>query len=273
MRRRNASEGQGSLFDGESAPAQSRPAPSAACGEGPTPLDKQLAALPPSWRALLEPCLGTPGWRTLCEFVDGERAAGKPIFPHDVFHALHLTPPEAVKVVILGQDPYHGTGTVDGVDVPQAHGLAFSVPDGVRVPPSLRNIFKEIAAEYGDAGIARPSVSGNLEGWAKQGVLLLNTVLTVEQGQAASHARRGWEAVTDCLIRQLAAMRPHLVFMLWGSHAQAKRALLQGEHCVLEAPHPSPLSAHRGFLGCGHFRKANDWLEAHGQAAIDWRPR
>jgi uracil-DNA glycosylase len=160
---------------------------------------------------------------------------------------------------------------VGGVEIPQAHGLAFSVPEGVKVPPSLRNIFKEIAAEY---GVEPTRSSGNLEGWARQGVLLLNTVLTVEQGQAASHARRGWEAVTDCLIHALAAARPNLVFLLWGSHAQAKRVLLDGQtlqaHCVLEAPHPSPLSAHRGFLGCGHFRQANDWLERHGRGGIDW---
>ncbi|WP_354677663.1 uracil-DNA glycosylase [Cupriavidus plantarum] len=231
-------------------------------------LQAQVEALPAAWRALLAPCLQGAAWDDLCGFVDGERAAGKPVFPHAVFHALHLTPPEAVQVVILGQDPYHGTGTVGGVEVPQAHGLAFSVPEGVKVPPSLRNIFKEIAAEYGTEGVRG---SGNLEGWARQGVLLLNTVLTVEQGQAASHARRGWEAVTDCLIRALAATRPNLVFMLWGSHAQAKRALLAGnDHCVLEAPHPSPLSAHRGFLGCGHFRKANDFLAAQGRPGIDW---
>ncbi|SDD65893.1 Uracil-DNA glycosylase [Cupriavidus sp. YR651] len=231
-------------------------------------LQAQVDALPAAWRELLAPCLGNPAWGALAAFVDGERAAGKPVFPHAVFHALHLTPPDTVKVVILGQDPYHGTGAVGGVEIPQAHGLAFSVPDGVKVPPSLRNIFKEIGAEYG----AEPTrASGNLEGWARQGVLLLNTVLTVEQGQAASHARRGWEAVTDCLIHALAVARPNLVFLLWGSHAQAKRALLEGQsHCVLEAPHPSPLSAHRGFLGCGHFRQANDWLARHGRTGIDW---
>jgi len=232
-------------------------------------LDAQAAALPAAWRELLAPCMHGEGWRELAAFVDGERAAGKPVFPRDVFHALHLTPPETVKVVILGQDPYHGTGTVGGHEIPQAHGLAFSVPDGVRVPPSLRNIFKEIAAEYGDN--AAPPASGNLEGWARQGVLLLNTVLTVEQGQAASHARRGWEAVTDCLIRALSAARPNLVFLLWGSHAQAKKPLLAGTHYVLEAPHPSPLSAHRGFLGCGHFKLANAWLARHGMAPVDWR--
>ncbi|MBY4898260.1 uracil-DNA glycosylase [Cupriavidus sp. AU9028] len=234
-------------------------------------LEEQAAALPPAWHDLLAPCLATPAWQELVAFVDGERAAGKPVFPLEVFHALHLTALDDVKVVILGQDPYHGVGVVDGNEIAQAHGLAFSVPEGVRVPPSLRNIFKQIEAEYGAGSCGgKAAASGNLEGWARQGVLLLNTVLTVEQGRAASHARRGWEAVTDCLIGALAASRPHLVFLLWGSHAQAKKALLRGEHCVLEAPHPSPLSAHRGFLGCGHFRQANDWLVQHGREPIDW---
>ncbi|PLQ01200.1 uracil-DNA glycosylase [Cupriavidus pauculus] len=241
----------------------SKPAPSVDC------LQDQVDALPAAWRKLLAPCIGNADWASLCDFVDSERAAGKPVFPHAVFHALHLTPPDAVQVVILGQDPYHGTGTVGGVEIPQAHGLAFSVPDGIKVPPSLRNIFKEIAAEYGGEPVR---ASGNLEGWARQGVLLLNTVLTVEQANAASHAKRGWEAVTDCVIHALAMSRPNLVFMLWGSHAQAKRTLLEGQtHCVLEAPHPSPLSAHRGFLGCGHFKQANDWLERHGRPGIDWQ--
>jgi len=254
---------QADLFAPDTADTNAEPSPVAG-------LQAQADALPAAWRELLAPCIDhVPAWQELAAFVDGERAAGKPVFPHRVFHALHLTSPDAVKVVILGQDPYHGTGTVGGAELPQAHGLAFSVPGGIKVPPSLRNIFKEIAAEYGEAPTLR--ASGNLEGWARQGVLLLNTVLTVEQGQAASHARRGWEAVTDCLIHALAASRPNLVFLLWGSHAQAKKPLLDGQHCVLEAPHPSPLSAHRGFLGCGHFREANRWLEAHGRTAIDWR--
>lgn len=266
-RRDSAGDTQADLFMQAAASAAQR-CPSPAW----RPLAEQVAALPKAWRELLAPCLDAPAWQQLADFVDGEHAAGKPVFPLDVFHALHLTAPDAVKVVILGQDPYHGVGLVDGVEIAQAHGLAFSVPEGVRVPPSLRNIFKQIEAEYG-AGVCgggRAGVSGNLESWARQGVLLLNTVLTVEQGRAASHARRGWEAVTDCLIGALAASRPHLVFLLWGSHAQAKKALLQGEHCVLEAPHPSPLSAHRGFLGCGHFRRANDWLTHHGREPIDW---
>jgi len=167
----------------------------------------------------------------------------------DVFRALRLTSPDDVKVVILGQDPYHG----DDRGTPQAHGLAFSVPPAVRTPPSLRNIFKEIAANFGHDTPRH----GCLDTWARQGVLLLNTVLTVERGAAASHAKRGWEQCTDTLIRELANRHRGLVFMLWGAHAQAKRALFDASaHCVLEAPHPSPLSAHRGFLGCRHFALA-----------------
>ena len=255
---RRANPAQAALFD---EPAVDTPA-----GDF-IPLARQFDALPADWKTLLTPCIAQTNWPELCAFVDGERTAGKPIFPTDVFRALHLTSVDDVRVVILGQDPYHGTGTVDGREIPQAHGLAFSVPAGVRVPPSLRNIYKEIEAEF---GCKLPGSSGNLEGWAQQGVLLLNTVLTVEQGQAASHAKRGWERITDCLLERLARVGHKRVFMLWGSHAQAKRALLSDGHLVLEAPHPSPLSAHRGFLGCGHFKTANDWLVAQHQPTIDW---
>jgi uracil-DNA glycosylase len=269
---------QSDLFGGLATVPTAAPAPTLSSPADVESLDIQADRLPPAWRSVLDPIRATDGWRRLSGFVDGERAAGKPVFPYDVFHALHLTPLDTVKVVILGQDPYHGTGTVDGVEIPQAHGLAFSVPDGIRVPPSLRNIYKEIAAEYDDAGAARASASGNLERWAHQGVLLLNTVLTVEQANAASHAKRGWEAVTDRLIAALAASPQPIVFLLWGSHAQAKTALIEAAphrdrtmHLVLEAPHPSPLSAHRGFLGCGHFRAANEWLTARGREPVDWR--
>ncbi len=237
-----------------------KPASSAAI----TRLEDQFAALPAAWRELLSPFVASDAYAPLCRFVDDERAAGKTVYPADVFRALRLTSPDEVKVVILGQDPYHG----EDRGTPQAHGLAFSVPPAVRPPPSLRNIFKEIAASL---GIAAPA-HGCLDAWARQGVLLLNTVLTVERANAASHAKRGWERCTDTLIHELATRHEHLVFMLWGAHAQNKRALLgTGEHCVLEAPHPSPLSAHRGFLGCGHFAQANDYLTAHGRAPIDWR--
>jgi uracil-DNA glycosylase len=228
------------------------------------PLEAQFDGLPPAWRTHLQSFIDSEAYAPLCAFVDAQIAAGKTVYPADVFRALRLTSPDAVKVVIVGQDPYHG----DDKGHPQAHGLAFSVPSPVRPPPSLRNIFKEIAGEFGYVMPAH----GCLDAWARQGVLLLNTVLTVEQGKAASHAKRGWEACTDTLIRELAMRHEHLVFMLWGAHAQAKRALLDGRpHCVLDAPHPSPLSAHRGFLGCRHFRLANDYLAANQRPQIDWR--
>lgn len=190
------------------------------------------------------------------------RANGETIYPPEglVFNALTLTPLAAVKVVILGQDPYHGAG--------QAHGLSFSVPAGVKPPPSLVNIFKE---QERDLGIPRAGRSGDLSGWARQGVLLLNTVLTVKANEAGSHQNMGWEDFTDDIIRTVNNRRQNVVFLLWGSHAQKKGRLVDRvRHLVLEAPHPSPLSAHRGFLGCGHFSAANAYLAAHGQSAIDW---
>ena len=267
-----------SLFDADEFPAPATPTPSmpaspsaaamssekAPSNPAITRLEDQFAALPAAWRELLSPFIASDAYAPLCRFVDDERAAGKTVYPADVFRALRLTSPDEVKVVILGQDPYHG----EDRGTPQAHGLAFSVPPAVRPPPSLRNIFKEIAASL---GIEAPA-HGCLDAWARQGVLLLNTVLTVERANAASHAKRGWERCTDTLIHELATRHAHLVFMLWGAHAQNKRALLgTGEHCVLEAPHPSPLSAHRGFLGCGHFAQANEYLAAHGRPLIDWR--
>jgi uracil-DNA glycosylase len=263
---------QGSLFDmpahvllaagaQEPTPAQVQaPLPVAP----PLPLRQQFEALPAAWRVHLDPFIASSSYDRLCEFVDGERASGKTIYPDDVFRALRLTSPDQVKVVILGQDPYHG----DDRGMPQAHGLAFSVPPAVRPPPSLRNIFKEIAANF---GYGTPT-HGCLDAWAEQGVLLLNAVLTVERDTAASHAKRGWEQCTDTLIAQLAARHDGLIFMLWGAQAQAKRALLGGKaHGVLEAPHPSPLSAHRGFLGCRHFALANEHLARLGKTPIDWR--
>jgi uracil-DNA glycosylase len=228
------------------------------------PLKAQFDALPAEWREHLRPFIDSDAYAPLCQFVDDERAAGKTVYPADVFRALRLTNPDDVEVVIVGQDPYHGEDNGH----PQAHGLAFSVPPPVRPPPSLRNIFKEIAANF---GYEMPR-HGCLDAWAKQGVLLLNTVLTVERANAASHAKRGWEMCTDTLIRELSHQHEGLVFMLWGAHAQAKRALLDGRpHCVLEAPHPSPLSAHRGFLGCRHFALANEYLVSRGRKPIDWR--
>ena len=196
-------------------------------------------------------------------FVAAERAAGKVIYPPqaDVFNAFKLTELHQVKVVILGQDPYHGPN--------QAHGLCFSVLPGIKPPPSLVNIYKELAADID--GFTIPS-HGYLQAWAEQGVLLLNTVLTVEQGQAHSHAKIGWETFTDKVIEQLSLHTQGCVFLLWGSHAQRKGAVIdKTKHHVLHAPHPSPLSAHRGFLGCRHFSQANQLLLRQGKTTIDWQ--
>jgi len=221
--------------------------------------------VPPSWQPALAQALATPQARVLGAFLKREEAAGKRIYPPrgSRLRALELTPLDQVKVVILGQDPYHGPG--------QAHGLAFSVPDGVKVPPSLVNIRKELASDLG----VQVAAGGNLEHWARQGVLLLNNALTVEDGRAGSHQQKGWEAITDAAIAAVAAREEPSVFMLWGSHAKAKAArvpgLANGRHLVLTAPHPSPLSAHAGFFGCRHFSRANAFLEAQGRGAIDWR--
>lgn len=222
-------------------------------------------ALPDSWRPALEPVLSEKSARKLGGFLKAEEAAGKRIYPPRGMRlaALALTPLDAVKVVILGQDPYHGAG--------QAHGLCFSVPEGVRVPPSLVNIYKELESDLG----LPPPGHGNLSAWARQGVLLLNNSLTVEEGRAGSHQGLGWEAITDAAVAAVAAQAEPCVFMLWGSHARNKAmrvpGLNGGRHLVLTAPHPSPLSAHSGFLGCRHFSQANAFLEANGRGAVDWR--
>ncbi len=214
-----------------------------------------------SWRQALGGEFASPYMQSLREFLVAEKAAGKRIFPRgpDYFRALDLTPVENVRVVILGQDPYHGAG--------QAHGLCFSVQPGVRIPPSLVNIYKELETDLG----IRPARHGFLESWARQGVLLLNSVLTVEEARAASHQGRGWEKFTDAVIRVVNERVEHCVFMLWGSYAQKKAAFVdQSRHLVLKAPHPSPLSAHTGFFGSRHFSRANDWLEEKGRGRIDW---
>lgn len=220
--------------------------------------------LHPSWLTPLRAEFDQPYMAALKAFLAAERVAGKRIFPPAAnwFRALDLTPLEEVRVVILGQDPYHGPG--------QAHGLCFSVPPGVRPPPSLVNIYKEL---HSDLGIVPPR-HGFLESWARQGVLLLNSVLTVEMAQAASHKERGWERFTDAVIAQVAAKADPVVFLLWGSYAQKKAAAVASmgpRHLVLKAAHPSPLSAHNGFLGCKHFSKANAFLESRGLPPIDWR--
>lgn len=218
--------------------------------------------LHPSWKAALGPVLESSPMQALAEFLRAEKAAGKRIYPAGsrIFAALDETPFDAVKLVILGQDPYHGPG--------QAHGLSFSVPPGVGIPPSLANIFVELQR---DLGVTRPD-HGCLLPWARQGVLLLNAVLTVEEGRAGSHQGRGWEAFTDAVVEGLNREREGLVFLLWGSYAQRKGQIIDARrHRVLRAPHPSPLSAHRGFIGCGHFSAANHYLERRGVAAIDWQ--
>lgn len=221
----------------------------------------QTIKLHESWRTALLPEFESPYMQALKQFLEGEKASGKRIFPKggEYFRALDLTPLDQVKVVILGQDPYHGEG--------QAHGLCFSVRPGVRTPPSLVNIYKEL---HSDLGLTPPR-HGFLEHWARQGVLLLNSVLTVEMARAASHQGRGWEKFTDAIIAQINGRAEPVVFLLWGAYAQRKAGFVdQSRHLVLRAAHPSPLSAHNGFLGCRHFSKANAFLEANGRGAIDW---
>ncbi|MBC53645.1 MAG: uracil-DNA glycosylase [Gammaproteobacteria bacterium] len=223
------------------------------------PRDIQLE---PSWKALLADQFEMPYMQTLRQFLQAEKQQGKQIYPAgpDIFNALNSTPFDRVNVVILGQDPYHGPG--------QAHGLCFSVRPGVALPPSLQNIYKEIHADLG----LPLSRSGCLDAWAEQGVLLLNSVLTVSAGQAASHQGKGWEIFTDRVISLLNERGNNLVFLLWGSYAQRKGAMIdRNRHLVLQSPHPSPLSAHRGFFGNQHFSRANAWLQQHNKTPIDWR--
>lgn len=214
----------------------------------------------PSWAEILQEEFDAPYFQALAEFVRGEYAAG-PCYPPGscIFNAFNLCPLDRTKVVIIGQDPYHEPG--------QAEGLCFSVADGVPWPPSLQNIFKEIEADLG-----RPApASGSLRRWAEQGVLLLNATLTVRAHQAGSHQGKGWEQFTDAVIARLSAAREHLVFILWGSYAQRKGAIVdRNRHLVLASAHPSPLSAYRGFFGNHHFTRANDYLISHGITPINW---
>lgn len=216
-----------------------------------------------SWSDMLGAEKQQPYFQHIMQYVQQQRAAGKTIYPpqQDVFNAFKYTDFDKVKVVILGQDPYHGPS--------QAHGLCFSVLPGVKTPPSLVNMYKELQQDI--QGFAVPD-HGFLQKWAEQGVLLLNTVLTVEQGQAHSHAKIGWEDFTDKVIKQLSDYRQGVVFLLWGSHAQKKGSVIDtSKHHVLRAPHPSPLSAHRGFFGCRHFSTANVLLAEQGLSPIDWQ--
>lgn len=217
--------------------------------------------LPPCWQAHLGAEFDQPYMQSLQAFLQEQKTLQKNVYPQEsqYFRAFEQTPLAQVRVVILGQDPYHGPG--------QAHGLAFSVPEGVAIPPSLRNIYKELAAstEF------QAPMHGNLDHWANQGVLLLNSVLSVEAGLAASHQRKGWETFTDQVIHVVNEQCDGVVFLLWGAYAQKKGAKIDADrHCVLKAPHPSPLSAHRGFFGCDHFPKANRYLAARGSSTIHW---
>ncbi|MGE4429854.1 MAG: uracil-DNA glycosylase [Sphingobium sp.] len=235
------------------------PAPSASGGTRPQP------KLDASWARPLADIFAAPVMGNLRQFLMAEKSAGKRIFPKgsEYFRALDLTPLDTVRVVILGQDPYHGEG--------QAHGLCFSVQRGVRPPPSLVNIYKEMKADLG----LDPPRHGNLTHWAEQGVLLLNSVLTVEMGKAASHQKRGWEAFTDAVIELVARQERPIIFILWGAYAQKKAAFVKdiaqgGRHLVIRSAHPSPLSAHNGFFGSRPFSRANAFLKEHGQTPIDW---
>jgi uracil-DNA glycosylase len=223
--------------------------------------DPQDWPVSPDWQAVVDSFFAGSTGQGLLQFLQQRLGAGAVIFPPKPLRALELTPAEEVRVVILGQDPYHGRG--------QAEGLAFSVAPGVRVPPSLQNIFKEMQRELGTPFPAFPQPGGSLVGWAQHGVLLLNTSLTVEEGQAASHAKKGWEELTDAIIRQVAEQGRPTVFMLWGSHAQSKRVFIPQDrgHLVLMSNHPSPLSALRPpvpFIGNGHFGKAREFKLRHG---------
>ncbi|KAG2492945.1 hypothetical protein HYH03_008853 [Edaphochlamys debaryana] len=245
--------------------ALARLAVTQASAPGAPPLALASLLTEPSWQEVLGPQLATPGMRSLEAFLRGEWAPGKkPVFPprDAVFQAFNACPFDRVRVVILGQDPYHGPG--------QAMGLSFSVPPGCALPPSLLNIYKEAQTDLGWAD--RPT-KGDLTSWSVQGVLLLNTCLTVRQGEANSHSKRGWEAFTDAAIRALSQKRAGIVFLLWGNPAQAKAALIDtSKHHVLRSAHPSPLSASRGFFGCRHFSQANALLEKQGLTPIEWRP-
>jgi uracil-DNA glycosylase len=223
-----------------------------------------LPHLPESWRPLLEQELEKPYMQELCAFLLAEQNAGKKLFPPlgEVFRALEASPFDKVKVVILGQDPYHGEG--------QAHGLSFSVKPGLKIPPSLQNIYKELKT---DLGLESPK-HGCLSAWATQGVLLLNTVLTVEEGQAGSHRDKGWEGFTDKIIEVLNDHRENLVFILWGGPAQKKASHVDTQkHCVIRSAHPSPLSVYRGFLGSKPFSRCNDYLRMLGRETVDWKLR
>lgn len=220
----------------------------------------QVAALPDAWKQILSNALLDSAWEQVNALLAKEKEAGQTVYPTSLFTAFHLTKLDQIKIVILGQDPYHGEG--------EAHGLAFSVQKGVKIPPSLRNMFKE---QLESNAIKSAPVSGELSEWARQGVLLLNTVLSVRKDKAGSHRGHGWETITNHLISVIANQSQPIVFLLWGSDAQKKKSLIPSHQLVLEAPHPSPLSSYRGFFGCNHFNKANEWLQERGVKPINWQ--
>jgi uracil-DNA glycosylase len=258
--RRLAEMGLAPVWKLRSRPAPDRPEPV----EGPVAKDEgsDRIKLEPSWKKRLLGEFSKPYMDELREFLRKERAAGKTVYPRgtEYFAALDHTPFDKVKVVILGQDPYHGMN--------QAHGLCFSVRPGVAIPPSLQNIYIELKNDLG----IEPASHGHLAHWAEQGVLLLNATLTVEAGKAGSHQNKGWEKFTDAVIEALNREREGVVFVLWGAYAQRKGAFIDARrHLVLKSAHPSPLSAHNGFFGCGHFSRINNWLRDRGETPIDWR--
>jgi len=225
-------------------------------------MNEKIPFLEVSWLAALKDELQKPYFQVLFEFIDEQRNSDNVIYPPqtDIFNAFSLTPLNKVKVVILGQDPYHGEG--------QAHGLSFSVKKGISIPPSLRNIYKELNSDIQ----CSPPPHGDLSKWATQGVLLLNSVLSVEHNMAASHKNKGWETFTDQVIIEINKRCENVVFLLWGAYAQKKgRVIDQTRHLVLESVHPSPLSAHRGFFGCKHFSETNSYLQQHNLPTIDWQ--
>jgi uracil-DNA glycosylase len=217
------------------------------------------------WLDLLSDYIENQEFKSLSNEISNEYLSGKKIYPHpkNIFEALNLTSPDEVKVIILGQDPYHGPD--------QAMGLSFSVPASIKNPPSLQNIFKELESEIGHKSQAELKFKGDLSCWAKQGVLLLNSVLTVEAGKPGSHAKKGWEDFTDHIISQLSKTKSGLVFLLWGNYAKQKLSLIDSnKHLILTAAHPSPLSAYNGFFGCGHFVSANEYLRSNSKEEITW---
>jgi uracil-DNA glycosylase len=243
-------------------------------------MDVKDVKIEESWKNVLQAEFDTQYFRDLRDFVRGEHIAEKPVYPKatEIFQAFNACPFDKVKVVILGQDPYHGTATdTQGLTVEQANGLSFAVHTGIPLPPSLKNIFKELQADLKnennllESGFMIPS-HGHLFKWCEQGVFLLNSVLTVEEGRPGSHSNRGWEKFTDAVIQKINEHKEHIVFLLWGNYAKSKVALIDTKkHTVLTAPHPSPLSAHTGFLGCKHFSKTNADLQAHNLEPINWK--